>query len=145
MIALGEEAPPEQIGQVQIRFVPYQNDTRVVASYYQAADVYMHAARVDTFPYTVLEAMACGTPVVATATGGIPEQIEDGVTGFLVPPGDSEAMAQRVRAVLENSQLRRGVGQRAAQTARRRFDFQRQVGEYLSWYEAVAERHAALS
>ncbi len=90
-IVLGEEAPSEHIGQTEIRFVAYQNDPQVVARYYQAADVFIHAARADNFPTTILEALACGTPVVATAVGGIPEQIVDGETGFLVPPGDAQA------------------------------------------------------
>lgn len=75
-IALGENAPAERIGQAEIQFVPYQKDPNVVAHYYQAADVYVHAARADTFPNTVLEALACGTPVVASAVGGILEQVK---------------------------------------------------------------------
>ena len=47
-----------------------------VAPYYQAADVYLHAAKADNFPRAVLEALCCGTPVVATAVGGIPEQVK---------------------------------------------------------------------
>ncbi len=81
-LALGEDAPAERIGRAEIRFIPHQPDTALVARYYQAADLYLHAARADTFPTTVLEALACGTPVVATAVGGIPEQVvgltEDG-------------------------------------------------------------------
>src|SRR5262245_11563282 len=76
LFALGEDAPPERLGHASIRFVPYQRDPRSVAQYYQAADLYVHAARADTFPTTVLEALACGTPVVATAVGGIPEQVK---------------------------------------------------------------------
>jgi glycosyltransferase involved in cell wall biosynthesis len=75
-VALGEDAPAERIGAAEIRFVPYQKDPAVVARYYQAADIYIHSARADTFPNTVLEALACGTPVVATAVGGIPEQVK---------------------------------------------------------------------
>ncbi|HEX6437968.1 MAG TPA: glycosyltransferase, partial [Candidatus Binatia bacterium] len=79
-LALGQEGKGERIGPAEVRFVRYQQDPEVVARYYQAADVYVHAARADTFPNTILEALACGTPVVATAVGGIPEQIEDGRT-----------------------------------------------------------------
>ena len=91
-IALGETAPSEQIGDIEIRFVPYQKDPEQVARYHQAADIYIHPARADTFPTTIIEALACGTPVVATAVGGIPEQIVEGKTGFLVPVGDAGAM-----------------------------------------------------
>lgn len=75
-IALGEDAPTERVGEAEIRFVPRELDPHAVARYYQAADVYVHAARADTFPTSVIEALACGTPVVATAVGGIPEQVK---------------------------------------------------------------------
>src|SRR5262249_17502046 len=76
-IALGENGPPEQIGEARVQFVPHLNNPSEVATYYQAADLYLHAATADTFPRAVLEALACGTPVVATNVGGIPEQISN--------------------------------------------------------------------
>src|SRR5437588_514516 len=75
-IALGENAPAEQIGQAEVRFVSYQTDSRAVARYCQAADIYIHAARAEVWGLTITEALACGTPVVATAVGGIPEQVK---------------------------------------------------------------------
>ena len=75
LFALGESAEAERIGRCQVRFVPFESDPAAVAKYYQAADIYLHAARADSFPTTVLEALVCGTPVIATAIGGIPEQI----------------------------------------------------------------------
>ena len=94
LLALGQDAPAERVGRAEVRFLQVCG-AEEMAVYYQAADVYLHAARADTFPNVVLEAMACGTPVVATAVGGIPEQVEHGVSGFLVPPGDSSGMAER--------------------------------------------------
>jgi glycosyltransferase involved in cell wall biosynthesis len=136
-IVLGEEGPAKQVGRAEIRFVPYQRDVNTVARYYQAADVYIHAARADTFPNTVLEALACGIPVVATAVGGIPEQVEDGITGFLTPPGDSVVMKSRIRQLLTDDGLRRRMGEAAAVTARERFDLNRQADEYLAWYQDI--------
>jgi glycosyltransferase involved in cell wall biosynthesis len=138
-IALGEDAPPETIGHAEVRFVPYQKDAQRVARYYQAVDVYVHAAKADTFPNTVLEALACGTPVVATAVGGIPEQIEDGVTGFLTPMGNSEMMADRVVRLLTDHDLRGRMGAQATGIAQRRFDLNRQVNDYLGWYQEIVE------
>ena len=143
-IALGEDAPTERIGSAEIRFVPFQKDLSIVARYYQAADVYVHAARADTFPNTVLEALACGTPVVATSVGGIPEQIDDGTTGFLVPPGDAKAMAARIRVLLDDDELRKKMGVHGAESARERFDVDKQAMEYLKWFsEIVSQRYVS--
>ncbi len=138
-IALGDNGAGERIGRAEIRFVPYQENPETVARYYQAADVYMHAARADTFPNTVLEALACGTPVVVTAVGGIPEQVEDGVTGFIVPPGDASAFATRIEQLLVDDELRRRMSAEAARAARERFDLNCQASRYLEWYKAIME------
>ena len=139
-IALGDIAKDETIGSTRIQFVPHQDDPSSVARYYQAADVYVHAAKADTFPISVIEAAACGLPVVATAVGGIPEQVIDGRTGFLVPAGDADAMAQRVVRLLEREGIRRLMAAEAQQTARERFDFRQQVRAYLDWYDSILVR-----
>jgi len=136
-IALGEDAPTERIGQVELRFLPYEKDSTMVARYYQVADAYIHAAKADTFPNTILEAFACGTPVIATAVGGIPEQIEDGQTGYLTPAGDAHALAYRVMEFLSDDVCRKNMGITASEVARRKFDLQLQVDAYLSWYQAI--------
>ncbi len=139
LIALGEDAPSEYAGTAEIRFVRYEHEAANVARFYQAADVYVHAARADTFPNVVLEALACGIPVVATAVGGIPEQIEDGQTGFLVPAGDPEALASRIFQVLTDDTLRSALGTRAAAEARARFGLRHQVQTYLDWYACLVD------
>jgi len=140
-IALGEEAPPEQIGAAEIRFVPYQTNPKAVAQYYQAADIYLHAAKADTFPTVILEALSCGTPVIATAIGGIPEQIEDGVTGFLVPPKDAEAMAARILELIRSEPLRQAMSRQAHQIAKRDFDVERMIKDYLRWYKEIISHY----
>jgi glycosyltransferase involved in cell wall biosynthesis len=134
LIALGEDATEEQYGSAKVQFVPFEESHAEVASYYQAADVYVHAARADTFPSSILEAMACGLPVVATAVGGIPEQIEDARTGFLVPPGDAESMTARAMLLLQDQELRKNMEEQAAECARQKFGLERQVDAYLDWY-----------
>jgi glycosyltransferase involved in cell wall biosynthesis len=161
-IALGEDAPAEPIGQAEVRFVPYQENTELVARYYQAADLYLHAARAETFPNTVLEALACGTPVVATAVGGIPEQVKglkavegqsqtaklnrydkSEATGILVSAGDAAGMAMGIERLLEADLLRHHMSENAAKDARERFDLERQVDDYLEWYEELTQHAGA--
>jgi glycosyltransferase involved in cell wall biosynthesis len=143
-LALGDDGPAERVGRAEIRFIPFQDNPGLVTRYYQAADVYVHAARADTFPNSVLEALACGTPVVATAVGGISEQVQSlhsrdttAPTGVLVPPGNPGEMAAALEVLLYDENVRGRLSHNAAHDARQRFDLTRQVEEYLSWYQAI--------
>lgn len=148
-VAVGRESAVTSAGQAQTRSIPYQRDPRTMAQYYQAADVYLHAARADTFPLAVLEALACGTPVVATDVGGIPEQIRPvsldalsrgdvgEATGVLVPPGDGSQMAFVVAALQANEPARERLAANGVADVRARFDLEQQVESYLSWYREI--------
>jgi glycosyltransferase involved in cell wall biosynthesis len=144
IIALGDDRPDEYFGQSEIRYIPYQKDHHTLAQYYQAADVFFHPARADNFPLVVLEALACGTPVVATQVCGIPEQIVDGVTGFLTPAGDVKSMIDRILQLLSAPELCSQMGQNAARDASQRFDHERHVNDYLNWYQEILESRARL-
>ena len=136
-IALGKAGEEKRIGNTRMIYAPHQKEPAAVARYYQAADVYVHAAKADTFPNTVLEAQACGTPVVATAVCGISEQIADGETGFLTPPGAIKAMVTAVYELLTQPDLCQKFGRQAAHFARQRFDLERMVTDYLGWYQEI--------
>lgn len=139
-IALGASGNARRLGNMELRYAPFENDPGAVASYYQASDVYVHAAKADTFPNVVLEAMACGTPVVATAIGGIPEQVVEGETGLLTPPADADAMAAALERILGDDNLRAAMAQRAVERARRHYDLARQTDDYLDFYgTAIAD------
>ena len=137
LVVLGEEGQELREGGATVFFVPYQSDRRTVARYYRAADVYLHAAIADTYPGAVAEALACGTPVVATETGGIPELVHHGTSGFLVPPRDADALADRVEQLLTDDALREKMGAAAALVAQREYGLDRQVEAYLQWYAEV--------
>lgn len=155
-IVLGDEAPDEVEGRARFRSVAFVENAEDIARWYRAADLYVHAARADTFPTSCLEALACGVPVVATAVGGIPEQVRhlegtldpggrtstnsDEATGLLVPPGDAEVMARGIARLLEDEALRARLGDNAARDARLRFDAERQCDEYLRWFRSILER-----
>jgi glycosyltransferase involved in cell wall biosynthesis len=145
LIVVGEDAPPDRIDGVEIKFVPFQRDPQTIARYHQAADIYVHPALADTFPNAVLEAQACGIPVIATAVGGIPEQVENGKGGFLVPSSDPAVLADRITQLLSQGQLRDSMGRFAARYARRNFDLDSQVKAYLAWYHELALTKATSS
>ena len=164
-IAMGENAPSEHIGNIEIQFAPHQKDPMVVAAYYQAADIYIHNAKADTFPTAILEALSCGTPVVATSIGGIPEQVRslrnlaienerklgnkvpygfsdysvEEATGILVPAGDVSALAGAIEGLVKNEALRKQLGVNAAIDACYRFDFERCANDYITWYREIIE------
>jgi len=137
LLAIGEAAPTEKIGNAEVHFVPFQQNLKLIARYYQASDIYVHAAKIDTFPTTVLEAFACGKPVVATAVGGIPEQIQPGFNGFLTRPGDPEDMAEKIEILLKDDILREEMGKNAYNDAKTRFDLNLQADRYLEWYSEI--------
>lgn len=88
-----------------------------LARYYQAADIFVLSSAYDNFPNVVIEAMACGLPVVACAVGGVDLQVEDGVTGFLTPPQDAAGMAGAILRFVRDEPLRRSCGQAAIERA----------------------------
>jgi len=152
LVALGESRPSEWVGDVEIRFVPLTLDLERVAKHYQAADVYVHAAREETFPNSVIEALACGTPVVATAVGGIVEQVKslstgpqsswttndpDSATGVLTDPLDAVAIAHAIRSLLADGELRAKLAGNAALDARSRFDLSMQARKYVDLYRTM--------
>lgn len=139
-LALGDAGEPEFIGEyVEIRFIPFISDAKTVAQYYQAADVYVHPAKADTFPTSVIEAEACGLPVVASAVCGIPEQVIDGKTGYLVPSGDAEMMAERILQLKEDVALQEIMGENASRLAKERYDDKMMVERYLEFYRSILE------
>jgi len=77
-----------------------------LAYYYSAADVCVVPSYYESFGLVALEAMACGTPVIASRVGGLLHTVEDGVNGFLVPSGDHQALAEKLRVVLCDAGLR---------------------------------------
>jgi len=99
--------------------------------------VAMASARPEPFGGVVLEAMALGRPVVGTATGGTVEQIEDGVTGFLVPPDDPQAMAAAVERLLENPGLAAQMGEAGRKRCSSLFGFDAFYGKIAGVYGSL--------
>ena len=106
-----------------------------------AADVVTLTSRWEGLPYTLLEAMAWSRPVVATAVNGCPEVVIDGLTGFLVAPGDAAAWAQRVLALLNDPAGAAAMGQRGRRRVEERFSLREMVARIERLYLQVAGAH----
>jgi glycosyltransferase involved in cell wall biosynthesis len=91
----------------------------------------------EGMPNVVLEAFAAGVPVAATAVGGTPEIIEDGVSGYLVPPGDAESLAERIMAALDDSDELPGMGRRGRMRVQEKFGFPTQAELYRDLFEQL--------
>lgn len=148
VLVIGDSAAEEKLGNVTIRYVPFLRDQASLARYYQAADLFLSASIAEVSPLSIMEALASGTPVVATAVGGVPEQITswplaaaDSANGILVPSGDSAAMADAMTRLLDDELLRQALGRNALQRARAEFDFDVQVERYLAYYREIIDAY----
>lgn len=109
-----------------------------VFDYYLEADVMLHAANAEGFCNAVIEGQAMELPVVSTDAGGLPENIENEVTGFVVPRRDPDAMAGKLIQLALDPQLCRQLGRAGRKHVLRHFDISNQVGEFVSLYESLA-------
>lgn len=94
-------------------------------------------SRSEAFGLVNAESMSVGTPVIASAVGGIPEIIRDGIDGFLVPPDDPEALAGRIKLLYSNPARREQMGQNARQRFLDCFELKANVSRQADWFEAL--------
>jgi glycosyltransferase involved in cell wall biosynthesis len=118
-----------------VRFVGERNDVPVILS---AADIHISASHHEGFPNNILEAMSAGLAVVATAVGGVPEQIIDGETGILVPPRDHAALAAAIDALAADVAARQAMGRAGREHVTRTFRIERSVAALSKIYLAAA-------
>jgi glycosyltransferase involved in cell wall biosynthesis len=109
-----------------------------VLSLHKAFDIFVMSSITEGLGTSLLDAMAAAKPIVATSTGGIPEVVDDGVTGFLVAPRDDRAMAEAIVRLLKDADLRQRMGLAGLKRARERFSAERMLRETLRVYQRVA-------
>lgn len=110
---------------------------------FREADAFVLPTRADCSPIVLLEAMASGLPVVATRVGAIPEQVEDGVSGLLVEPGDRSALAAAVRKLIVSRRESYLMGQAGRAVAEVRFDAARNYGQLVSLVRSCVDARRA--
>lgn len=103
-----------------IQFVG-QQDVSQMPNWLNSADIFVHPSLSEGTPNSVIEAMACKLPVIATSVGDIPNVIEDGENGFLVPPRDFSQLASKLNRLIESKNLREQFGQNGLQMVQSRF------------------------
>jgi len=124
-----------------IRFLGYQQN---VAEWLRAADINVLPTFYEGMPLTILEAMAAGLPTVASKVGGIPEAIQHGVSGILVPQGDAVILAESISVLLRDAATRSRLGHAAQDRARQNFSLEQQVSGTEKMYRDLFIRTTAL-
>lgn len=117
-----------------VRFLGWKRDLSDVLGRW---DVFAQASLEEGFGIAALEAMAAGLPVVATGVGGVPELVVDGKTGWLVPPGNPEVLAERIVRLVSDPELRASLGSAGRERARTAFSVERMVDAIESVYQGV--------
>lgn len=97
-------------------------------------------SRSEAFGLVNIESMSVGTPVIASAVGGIPEIIRDGVDGFLVPPDDPEALAEKIKVLLTDHKLREEMGRNARQRFLDVFEQTQSIEQQVQWFEELVAK-----
>ena len=147
LFGLEQDYPLELRQQVQrlklghaVRFVGFRSD---VLRFLSAADLIVHCSiEPEPFGMVLVEAMACGKPVIASDSGGPREIVESGVTGLLVPQGDAERLAQAILTLLGDPERRLRMGQAGAARVREAFSAERMARQLEALYEGMAGNKA---
>lgn len=103
----------------------------------QRANLFVLPSYIENMPVSILEAMAAGLPIVATGVGGIPDIVEDGVSGILVAPGDRPALAAALRRLLQDEALRNEMGEAAIRAVEARFSRDKVVPRLEALYREL--------
>jgi sugar transferase (PEP-CTERM/EpsH1 system associated) len=122
-----------QAGAEDLAWLPGERED--VAELLRLLDIFVLPSQAEGISNTLLEAMATGLPVVATAVGGNPELVVDGVTGYLVPPAQPEAMATALAGYLDNPVLKSAHGQAGLRRVREEFSLDAMVQRYMAVYD----------
>jgi glycosyltransferase involved in cell wall biosynthesis len=126
----------------QCLFLGYQED---VAPWYAVCDAVVLTSASEGTPVTIIEALAAGRAVVATAVGGVRDVVDDGETGYLVPPGDTEALAERLGRLARDPAQREAMGREGRERVLRRYAVERLVGDVDDLYQELLDTTSATS
>jgi glycosyltransferase involved in cell wall biosynthesis len=132
-LIMGEDGESTSCNHIRLKKLGWLQDKREVAKVYQASDIYLHPTKADTYPNVILEAMSCGTPVIASDVGGIPEQITDQVDGRILP-NQPETFASAIKEIILDDQKRDNFAKQSLFKARKLFNESDMIGKYHDWY-----------
>ena len=131
------EEPMDTSG-IPVFHLGYITDKHTQALAYSAADLFLFPSRADNFPNVALESLACSTPVVSFAVGGIPEQVRPGVTGYLAQPEDVNDFCKGITHILDSPQLLNDMKQNCRAIAIQEYRFELYVQRHIDLYKSLS-------
>ncbi|MBU1110443.1 glycosyltransferase family 4 protein [Patescibacteria group bacterium] len=144
---VGQDPTASQVNLIQLRVIAKQLGVfenidwlgyrRDVPDILADTNIFVLPSLEEPFGRVLIEAMAMKVPIVATRVGGIPEIVEDGKTGFLVPPRNSQQLASNIIKLLRNSDLARQMGEKGRRKVEEKFSLRKHVGEVSKIYDKV--------
>lgn len=141
LVSVGKEAPPVS-NTIPTAHMGYVDNDRWLSLIYSAADVFVIPSMQDNLPNTVLESIACGTPVVGFESGGIPDMVRPGKTGLLVSPGDVTGLRAAIRTLLRDAAMCAALREQCRKTAVTDYSRDLQVQRYLDLYQSLTGMHS---
>lgn len=136
---LEAQAEEEQLSRT-VRFLGEREDAPALMT---AADAFILSSVWEALPLAMLEAMACGKPVIATSVGGVPEVVRDGVEGLLVPPGDADSLAEAMTRMMDMpAETLAQMGRRARRRVEEGYNITRSAQAILSIYDTLLQPKA---
>lgn len=137
-LVFGEgKLPEDRLNLAGVHSVGFVKDIATKAKVYSAADMFVMPSLEDNQPQTGLEAMACGTPVIAFDSGGIPEYVRSGLTGLLARVGDAKDLARQISWMLQHDAARDDMARHARQMIEAEFPLSLQARRYVKLYDEL--------
>lgn len=136
VVTVGKTATDASFSYERLNLGPLANDG-LIRLFYSALDLFVCPSLQDNLPNTVLESMACGTPVIGSNVGGIPDMVRPGETGWLFPAGDATALAAALREALDHPEQCSDYGHNARQVCEKEYTLETQAKAYLKLYQEM--------
>jgi glycosyltransferase involved in cell wall biosynthesis len=128
-----------------VRQLGFVRDERLQQLAFSAADILVAPSLADNLPLVLIEALACGTPIVAFEAGGVPEVVRHMETGYLARYKDADDLSHGIQVLLQDERLRSRMGQRGRAIAEAEHSLEVQGRRYVNIYEEVLKSTHALS
>jgi glycosyltransferase involved in cell wall biosynthesis len=142
LVSIGSHRPDLKVSVPHVHLGAIESDV-LLSVFYSLADLFVIPSRQEAFGQTALESMACGTPVVGFDTGGIPDMVRPGETGWLAEPNNVRSLRERIEHALSDDVARKRRGTCCREVVEKEYTLEVQARTYKSLYERLLEEEAA--